>query len=131
MTKKKTKISIGKKQFIRELAFRANFTIKDTQDIWDKVEEIFREAIESKTELKIKGFGNLYYVESAERAGVDPKTLEPKVFPPSCYVAFKFAIPLRDLAHLDKVEKPWKSRASNNFEEDFEEDEDALGEEEV
>lgn len=97
-----------KKDFIRELSFRTGYSISDTKKIWKEVEGIFEDCICAKIEIKIGGFGSLYYLETKERETVNPKTLEKVVARGYKRAAFRLAIRLRKMLHPEKSEMKWR-----------------------
>lgn len=98
---------VNKSKFIRLLARKAGFTIGDTKIFWDAVEQVFSEAIESGTELRV-GLGRLFYTISSERDMVNPRTLERIHVQGSRRVVFKLNSSLRGILRRDMVRKPWK-----------------------
>jgi nucleoid DNA-binding protein len=54
------KIEKNKKWFIREVAHRAGFTIKDTQEMWNACEEVLKELIKNREELMLDGLFKLW-----------------------------------------------------------------------
>lgn len=62
---------INRKDFVRELSLRANFTLKDTEVFTDALQDLLEEAVENKTELKIKGLFSLRYHKIPEHVAYD------------------------------------------------------------
>ena len=55
---------IDKRVFIRMVAEKARFTIKDTYILWDAIEQVFSYCIENKIPIWITGFGSLTITEA-------------------------------------------------------------------
>jgi nucleoid DNA-binding protein len=53
---------MNKEKFIRLLAERSGLTILDTKAVWNEVEKIFMECVDSREELHLKGIGHLIYM---------------------------------------------------------------------
>jgi nucleoid DNA-binding protein len=75
MRKKTTKT---RDWFIREVASRAGFTIKDTQEMWEMCEQVFKEQImsESEEDLVIDGLFKLWTQKIPSHLG-PPKGRKP------------------------------------------------------
>ena len=110
---------IQKYEFIRLLARKADFTIGDTKIFWQAIEEIFQECIETRTEVKINGFGHLFYTIGKERDMINPKTLEKIHVRPSQRVAFRLSVNNKAILRPDKIKKPWVDESIENFEKDY------------
>lgn len=50
-----------KKDFVKAVAARANFTAKDTAEILDAIIEVFNECVDNKEELSIAGWFSLTF----------------------------------------------------------------------
>lgn len=84
--------SLDRDEFIHLLADRAGFTLADTKIFFKAIEDIFLEAVQSKVELRIRGFGDLYYTTIAERTvsrGIFDN--EPKHYPEVTKVVFRLS----------------------------------------
>lgn len=89
---------IHQNEFIHLLAARAGFTISDTEEFFKALKELFMEAIQSRIEISIKGFGDLQYRTIAERTvSRTPHSDEPVTYPATTKVIFKLAENYRDV----------------------------------
>ena len=86
---------LNKSEFLHLLAARAGFTLGDTKAFFDAMEDLFIEAIETKTEINIHGFGDLYYTIVSARTQKNPRTLEAVNLPETTRAEFKLGKPLR------------------------------------
>lgn len=57
----------NKKEFVRLVARRANFTNTDVEIILEEIIKVFEEATLIKKEIKVRGFGKLYHQVLPER----------------------------------------------------------------
>lgn len=56
-------------EFIREIARRANFTIKDTRTFYYTMLDIITDCVATETPLDLRGWGHLEYVKVKPRRG--------------------------------------------------------------
>jgi hypothetical protein len=72
----KQKSTKTREWFIREVAHRAGFTIKDTQEVWETCEVILKELIQNKEEIVIDGLFKIWIQTIAPHMGA-PKGRKP------------------------------------------------------
>ena len=87
-------------EFVELLSKKASFTKKDTKDFLNALIEIFEEAVESETILKIYGFGKLVFQNIDERKVKSYTTkngdsVPEKTLPPTKRVTYKLAENIR------------------------------------
>ena len=58
--------------FLRLVAKDAHFTIADMKIIWDSIEKVFTECVETKSEVYLGSLGHLHYTVTKERTLPDP-----------------------------------------------------------
>ena len=81
---------MNKKQFIKAMAEKANFTQKDASIAFEAMAETIAETLRAGEKISIDGFGTFEMKERAAREGINPRTKE-KVSIPACKSpAFKF-----------------------------------------
>lgn len=97
------KNNIDKDYFIRLLAERANFTLKDTRILLDALIEIFHDAILEGIPIDIRGFGHLMFIDTPSHKGFDAVRREPIDLPASRRIKFRLADNLRELVKNEKA----------------------------
>lgn len=81
----------NKKEFVRILAKRIGFTNIDVEIVLNEMIKMFEEATDTKKEIRIRGFGNLYHQVLPERYnGLTGTTI-----PQSYRTAFRLASNIR------------------------------------
>jgi nucleoid DNA-binding protein len=87
-------------EFIRIISQRAGFTQGDVKEIYNAIVEMFEESARDGVELKLKGFGKLYYQMLDERnvsgyTGSDGVFHPPVTHPPTTKIVFRLAENIR------------------------------------
>jgi nucleoid DNA-binding protein len=80
-----------RKEFVKVVAKRANFTQGDVEIILDTITKIFEEATLEGVEIRVRKFGRLYHQTLPERKG----GLNGKILPPARRTAFRLADNIR------------------------------------
>ena len=82
---------------IKEIAYRARFTQSDIRIIWETFEQIVKDIIYDKNELKIIGLFKLYVTTIKAHKGWSPNKKEEVEIPESKRIVFKASRSLLDL----------------------------------
>ena len=95
--------TLDKISFIRKIANKSGYTMKDTKVFLDSFIEVIEECVADETEVNIFGFGKLSYVHLPQRKGFKPISGKPgegeqKVYPPAVKIVFKLSKTLRVIA---------------------------------
>lgn len=80
-----------RKEFVKLVAKRANFTQGDIEIILDTITKIFEEATLEGVEIRVRKFGRLYHQTLPERKG----GLSGEILPPAKRTAFRLADNIR------------------------------------
>jgi len=94
----------NKEWLIRELAHRASFTRDDILIIWETFEEIIKDIIYDRSELKIMGLFKLYVTTIKSHKGWSPNKKKEIEIPESQRIVFKASRTLLDLFEEEKEE---------------------------
>jgi nucleoid DNA-binding protein len=101
---------LDKYDFIRLVANKADYKIKDTEVFFDAFLEALKDCVSNEVEANIFGFGRLYYIHLPERKGFKPISGKPgegenKIYPPVTKVIFRLTKPLRDLIRIKSIKE--------------------------
>lgn len=67
---------MNKAEFIREIAFKADLSLKDAQRAFDSMVEVVASALKKGDKIILAGFGTFELRQKQERLGVNPRTGE-------------------------------------------------------
>lgn len=87
---------LNKKDMVKLVATKTEFTQKDTEAVVDALLETIQEKLVEGEEIKLAGFGQFETTERAEREGRNPKTGESLMIKASRGMKFKPAKALKD-----------------------------------
>ncbi len=88
---------MNKKQFIKALADKANFTQKDAGIAFEAFASTIAEALKAGEKICIDGFGTFELKKRESREGINPKTKEKISIPSSYCPTFKFGASFKSL----------------------------------
>ena len=92
---------MNKKQFIKALADKANFTQKDAGIAFEAFAETVADVLKSGEKICIDGFGTFELKKRDAREGINPKTREKIAIPSSVSPTFKFGASFKNLVTKD------------------------------
>lgn len=81
---------MNKKQFIKAVADKANFTQKDAGIAFEAMAATIAETLKAGEKISIDGFGTFEMKTRAAREGINPKTMEKVSIPEGKSPVFKF-----------------------------------------
>lgn len=84
------------KEFVKAVAAKTSYTIKDTEKVIEAAKEALQEALVAGEEIRLTNFGIFSVSEMAERSGVNPRTGERLVVPAHGRVKFTAGKRLKD-----------------------------------
>jgi nucleoid DNA-binding protein len=93
---------LNKHDFLAIVAQRANFSLGDVYLVWNAIEEVFKDAIISRTQICIQSFGKLFFYSIAKKRTIDIYG-NYRDHPPTMSIRFKFASTMRNL--IKPIEK--------------------------
>ncbi len=67
---------MNKAEFIREIAFKADLSLKDAQRAFDSMVEVVASTLKKGDKIILAGFGTFELRQKQERLGVNPRTGE-------------------------------------------------------
>ncbi len=67
---------MNKAEFIREIAFKADLSLKDAQKAFDSMVEVVASTLKKGDKIILAGFGTFELRQKQERLGVNPRTGE-------------------------------------------------------
>ena len=67
---------MNKAEFIREIAFKADLSLKDAQKAFDSMVEVVASTLKKGDKIILAGFGTFELRQKQERLGVNPMTGE-------------------------------------------------------
>lgn len=67
---------MNKGEFIKSIAEKADFTVKDANIAFDAMVAVIAETLKKGEKIQISGFGNFEIKDKAARTGVNPATGE-------------------------------------------------------
>lgn len=89
---------MNKKEFIKDVAERANTTQKVVGDVLETMIDSIFETVSNGEDVKISGLGTFKVSEVAERTARNPRTGEEVLVPAHNTVKFKITQALKDVA---------------------------------
>lgn len=92
---------MNRTELITAIAEKTEFSKKDVETIVKTFEEVIKEELVNKNEVKLTGFGTFSVTERAERNGVNPQTQESIVIPASTVPKFKASKSLKEAVNVE------------------------------
>lgn len=87
---------MNKSELIKAIASESGLTQAQASNAIDALCKVVIDELSQGGEVEIKGFGNFYTTDRAERMGRNPKTGEPAVIPAARVAKFKAGKTLKD-----------------------------------
>lgn len=87
---------MNKSEFIKAIADKAGYTLKDTGVIIDACFDVIKEALIDGDKISLVGFGTFEVKEVAEKQGVNPATGEKITIAACKKPALKFSSAIKD-----------------------------------
>lgn len=87
---------MNKSEFVKAIADKAGYTLKDTGVIVDATLEVIKEALIDGDKLSLVGFGTFEVKEVAEKQGVNPATGEKITIAACKKPVLKFSSAIKD-----------------------------------
>ena len=88
---------MNKKQFIKALAEKANFTQKDAGLAFEAFAATIADTLKSGEKISIDGFGTFELKKKEAKQGINPKTKEKIMIPAGVTPVFKFGQSFKNL----------------------------------
>ena len=109
--------TLSQVDFLRLVAQKANFTIADTRFLFSKVEEVFTECVQTKTEVYLGALGHLHYTTMKERTLPDPNDNGKLVTrPESIRPLLSLPMFIKQIVRVRNGVLPWKQKRLPNIE---------------
>ena len=102
--------NLNRQTFIRELARRTGFTVKDTREFFNAFCELVEDAIDDEVELDLRGLFHLSYNEMRARNGFDAFRNVPKKFGATTMIVIN---PSRNLKEILRDKRKLKERGED------------------
>lgn len=93
---------MNKKQFIKAVADKANFTQKDAGIAFEAIAETIAETLKEGEKISIDGFGTFEMKQRAQREGINPKTKEKITIKACKSPVFKFGTSFKKTVGADE-----------------------------
>ena len=87
---------MNKAEFIREIAFKADLSLKDAQKAFDSMVEVVASTLKKGDKIILAGFGTFELRQKKERWGVNPKTGERVLINPQNAPVLRFGDMFKD-----------------------------------
>ncbi|MFI3230733.1 MAG: HU family DNA-binding protein [bacterium] len=87
---------MNKSELVTKIAERTELTKKDTEKVLKAFEEVVKEELTAKREVRMVGFGTFDVIERAAHMGRNPQTKEPMQIAASTAPRFKAGKSLKD-----------------------------------
>ncbi len=87
---------MNKAELIAAIAEKAELTKKDAEKALKAFEDVVKEELSNKGEIRLVGFGTFDVIERAAHMGRNPQTKEPMEIPASTAPRFKAGKALKD-----------------------------------
>jgi len=91
---------MNKKEFVKAIAEKTDFTQKDVKAVLDGFESVVTETLVAGDDIRLTGFGTYSTTSRAARTGRNPSTGESIEIPASRGVKFKAGKALKDAVAL-------------------------------
>ncbi len=88
---------MNKKEFIKAVAEKANFTQKDAGIAFEAFATTIAETLKAGEKISIDGFGTFEMKDRAAREGINPKTKEKVAIPAGKSPVFKFGASFKNI----------------------------------
>ena len=87
---------MNKAEFIREIAFKADLSLKDAQRAFDSMVEVVASTLKKGDKIILAGFGTFELRQKQERLGVNPRTGERVLIEAQNTPVFRFGDMFKD-----------------------------------
>lgn len=87
---------MNKQEFVKAIADKSGYTIKDTAEFLDAYLEVVKEALLDGDKISLVGFGTYEVKEIAEKQGVNPATGEKITIAACKKPVLKFSSAIKD-----------------------------------